>query len=246
MTKTAVLTISAMIAFSILTIGVSVTTPASAQTAEAVADSSGYTSEYIQANNADHFFSQIGDPAAPHQFAPLWALGEKAKESQQTRNEILEQGSAILLEIDNETEFRRWVSAYVLSSTGEDAALEPLRTALSSDPSVTVRGVAACALGYYYSDDARAILEAALLEEQSGEVRGWIEKALAGEFYKIGLPGQPLPDLEKLRTLEDQTLARMRDNAASLSGAIHCEMARVLHRADTGHAYKDKGFVSFA
>jgi len=73
---------------------------------------------------------------------------------------------------------QRWMCCYVLSGIRDERAIPVLTKVLCADPDVTVRSVAACALGEFNSQEARAALEKAANSEKNAEVLGEIKKAL--------------------------------------------------------------------
>lgn len=143
-----------------------------------------YTEEQVKEKSVVFFFERIGDPEAGyHAFSPLWALTEKGESGGQAiRDEIFKLGSEIIASDQNM--YRRWVSCYVLSGVGEERSIPVLANALKNDKDQTVRGVAACALGKYTSEEAKKILREQLKVEKTEDVKGWIERALEGEFLK--------------------------------------------------------------
>ncbi|HIJ74150.1 MAG TPA: peptidoglycan DD-metalloendopeptidase family protein, partial [Candidatus Hydrogenedentes bacterium] len=90
---------------------------------------------------------------------------------------IFQRASAIVRDLSKPIN-QRWMTCYVLSGSGDARAVDVLAQVLERDPEGMVRGVAACALGYFASAEARAVLEEAARREVSPGVQADIRRSL--------------------------------------------------------------------
>lgn len=127
-----------------------------------------YTIEQIQSTTAQTFLERMAKPEPGYQqFAALHALGRKAKESDsETRRGILD---LVVWAMNDKTrtEYQRFQCCYVISDSGDERGVPYLADVLRTDPSATMRSVAAEALGYFKNSTAAldALLKAAQLEK---------------------------------------------------------------------------------
>lgn len=144
-----------------------------------------YEHKQIQEKNAEFFFDRIGNPESGyHGFSGLWALGEKAKISDdKTKEKIIFKAGEIIKD-PNQTPFRRWQCCYVISGINDANGIPHLIYALSQDKDTIVRRCAACALGKFKNEQAINALKQAKTAEKNQEVLSWIDKALDGQFLK--------------------------------------------------------------
>lgn len=144
-----------------------------------------YTDQEVQGASVATFFERLATPQrGKHQFAPMWALQEKvATGGKPVVDEILERGAQIALD-DSAPMPKRWHTCYVLSGTGDPRAIPVLGTVLTDDLSSLVRSVAACAIGAFDDDQARALLMKAAQTEKDPKVHKSIVEAYNGKFLK--------------------------------------------------------------
>jgi HEAT repeat protein len=142
------------------------------------------TRDEIHSTSADDWFDRIGEKEAALGYAPntsLYALIQKAKESDAVRDDIISKATQIVGDSTQDS-YRRWQCCYVLSGIGDERSIPTLKQALNNDESTTVRGVAACALGAFDNSAARDALQEAAKNEKNPDVQAWIQKALDGQF----------------------------------------------------------------
>jgi len=142
------------------------------------------THDEIRNTSVDDWFDRIGEKEAALGYAPntsLNALIQKAKESDTVKDSIVNEATQIIGDSTQDS-YKRWQSCYILSYIGDERSIPTLKQALNNDESVTVRGVAACALGAFDNSDARDALEEAAKNEKKLDVQAWIQKALDGQF----------------------------------------------------------------
>ncbi len=160
-----------------------------------------YTADQIRRTDVSVFLRRIANPETGyHEMSAMWALIEKADESEVVKKRIGD-GVARIIRNPSESSMRRWHSCYVLSGMGDPRGIPPLGSALLTDPDKTVRGVAACALGAFSDEESIDILERASRQERDREVLGWIKRALAGEFRK-DVAQAPAADRREVPDLE--------------------------------------------
>ena len=144
-----------------------------------------YKQKQIQEKNAEFFFDRIGNPESGyHGFSGLWALGEKAKISDDKTKEKIILKAGEIIKDPNQTPFRRWQCCYIISGINDTNGIPNLIYALSQDRDTTVRSCAACALGKFNSEQAIDALKKAKTVEKNQGVLNWIDKALDGQFLK--------------------------------------------------------------
>lgn len=139
-----------------------------------------YTPEQIRSISAETFLERMAKPEPGyHRFSALWALGKKAKESDvNTRQSIL---STVVKAMNDtsRTEYQRFQCCYVISDCGDAQWVPYLIDVLFSDPSVTMRSVAAEALGKFTSSiEAQDALYQASQQEKNQKVLDVINRCL--------------------------------------------------------------------
>lgn len=155
---------------------------------EAVPESS-YSDDFIHSHSTDYFFARMAEPESGyHAFAGLWALTRLAASAGITTREIIVRRALELAQDSRNSFNQRFQCCYVASAFEDVRTIPYLEQILVTDPNPTLRGVAACALGYFESPQAGEALARALPNEHDPEARQWIERALAGEFPRPKLP----------------------------------------------------------
>jgi hypothetical protein len=109
-----------------------------------------YTLEQINNTPAEVFLERMAKPEPGyHKFSALWALARKAKEANaETRWSILKLVTTAMYD-KSRTEYQRFQCCYVISDSGDEQWAPQLVYVLLNDPSVTMRSVAAEALGKF-------------------------------------------------------------------------------------------------
>lgn len=109
-----------------------------------------YTQEQINNTSAEVFLGRMAkSEPGYHQFAAMWALTRKAKEADTPiRYQILKLVTSVMYDMSR-SEYQRWQCCYVISGCGDETWVPALVDVLLNDPSVTVRSVAAEALGQF-------------------------------------------------------------------------------------------------
>jgi hypothetical protein len=148
-----------------------------------------YTKEFVETHDADYFFERIAMPdPGYHQFSGLWAvtlkgLGKPAEE----RNAIVER--ALTIAEDTHAAFNeRFQCVYAASHFELPASIPRIAKLLMQDEDAQLRCVAACALGHFESEEAKAALKQALGSEKDAATARWIQRAIAGEIARPAVP----------------------------------------------------------
>jgi hypothetical protein len=153
------------------------------------ADENSYTPEEIGRISVDVFFKRIEYPEPGYaRFAALWALTEKAKSAGgDTRKEIVDK--AITVVGDRSKSFQlRFQCCYLLSGTREERAIPALAKVLLEAKDKELRGVAACALGDFKTDEAKRALRDAREKEKDPGILKDIGKAPGDEAPELTFP----------------------------------------------------------
>lgn len=151
------------------------------------ADDLEYTPEQIRANSAESFLGWIAKPQPGYQkFAAMHALGRKAKESDpKERWNILSLVAKVMYD-QSRSEYQRFQCCYVISDCGDEQWVPTLKWVLDKDQSVTMRSVAAEALGYFTNcAAAKDALREASEREKDPKVREVLDRRLnpgSGEY----------------------------------------------------------------
>lgn len=112
-------------------------------------------------------------------FANIEKLVEIAKKDNSGAAESIFQKTVAIIQNPACRISQRWMCCYVVSRIGDERGVSVLAKVLTEEPDTTIRGVAACALGEFGSQEAHAVLEKAAGNEKDTEVLGWIKKSLA-------------------------------------------------------------------
>jgi hypothetical protein len=163
-----------------------------------------YTPEQIKNISAETFLQRMAKPEPGYdKFAALHALGRKAKESDpETRASILDL-VVMTMNDPSRSETQRFQCCYVISDCGDEKWVPYLSDVLFSDPSVTMRSVAAEALGgFTRSTAAMDALRQALLQEKSQRVLDTINRRLSSLEYNA----------EQIKTTPTETFLYRLDN----------------------------------
>ena len=150
----------------------------------APAGNASYTPDQIKSTSAETFLERMANPEPGyHQFAALWALTQKAKESDAEGRRSIRSLVVGAMHDRHRSEGQRFQCCYVLSGSGDEQAVPDLIKVLSDDESEIMRSVAAEALGQFPNSAAAhdALLQAAR-KETSPAVREVLTRRLGKEL----------------------------------------------------------------
>jgi HEAT repeat protein len=126
-----------------------------------------YTPEQTTSMTAQDLLAKMEKPEPGyHKFAAMWALGQKAKQSNNAdRTAIMD---LVVAAMNNKTrsDVGRWECCYVISDCGDETWAPALINVLNNDPAFIMREVSAEALGMFPNCQAA---HSALLEAQRRE-----------------------------------------------------------------------------
>lgn len=109
-----------------------------------------YTSEQISDTPVEVFLERMQNPEPNYQkFAAMHALGKKAKDSDAYGRQAILSVVVTAMNDKSRTIYQRWQCCYVISDCGDQRWVPSLADVLLKDPSVTIRSVAAEALGRF-------------------------------------------------------------------------------------------------
>lgn len=153
----------------------------------AYADTSGdskYTPEQIRNNPAEMFLARMLDPEPGyHQFAGMWALTEKAKESDADARQSMLSLVITVMKDKSRNIYQRWQCCYVISGCGYEQGVPDLIDVLFYDESEVMRSVAAEALAQFpNSQSAHTALVQSARMETSAKVREVLTRRLGAEM----------------------------------------------------------------
>jgi hypothetical protein len=126
-----------------------------------------YTADQIKNTPAETFLVRMATPERGYQkFAAMHALGKKAKDSDPKARWTILNMVVTAMNDKSRSEFQRFQCCYVISDCGDEQWVPTLVHVLMTDPSVTMRSVAAEALGSFTNSAAKsALLQAAQVEK---------------------------------------------------------------------------------
>lgn len=151
-----------------------------------------YSDDAVQAQSAAFFVDRMAEPEPGYEpYAGLWAFVKKGENA--APDELRDMIASALRSARSTTRpfQQRWMCIYAASSFEEPWVLPDLAALLQNDSDPRIRAAAACGLGYFVNEYAARLLRQALDEEQDPIVRGWIERALAGDFPRLSHPSPP-------------------------------------------------------
>ena len=140
-----------------------------------------YSQDQINATSADVFLERMATPEPGyHRFAAMWALGKKAQQADATARWQMLKLVTTAMHDKSRSEYQRFQCCYVISDCGDDKWVPQLVYVLLNDPSVTMRSVAAEALGKFKNcTAARDGLVKASGQEKNDKVLEIIQRSLA-------------------------------------------------------------------
>ena len=151
------------------------------------ADASGdakYTPDQIQSTSAEVFLERMqqSEPGY-HQFAGMWALTEKAKQSDADARKSMLSLIISVMKDKSRNVYQRWQCCYVISGSGDERGVPDLIQVLLNDPSELMRSVAAEAVASFPKNAAAhdALLQSARTET-SPRVRAVLNRRVGAEM----------------------------------------------------------------
>lgn len=138
-----------------------------------------YTEEEIHKTDTETLFQRMVVPQAGyHRLSAMWALIVKARNGDAATTTRILKRALELIEDRSRPADQRWQCCYVLSGIRDERAIPALARILLKGEGETDRAVAACALGYFGTEQARRALQQAAAQETSAYVLEVIHKAM--------------------------------------------------------------------